>query len=376
MQNRFGLLSFLIISTLPALTFASGGYSAQPSIAPTTSAPLTTTTPEPSPLAKNTAEPLVIATPLSIERLAPADTSAAEPAPTLFGGQCPKNTASHWQKSLLVMAFPRLTPTTASAGELYQVEQVLPQLLGEQLVNQRSTQTPVQLEQALPLADSSNPAQLSQLTQRLANQHHSQFMLSGEIIDMAMTRPSATYNPGLYEKAANSFFDAIETKNRFDKRERLFSFQLHLRDGFTGQELLFKRYHTTGIWGLSGRVGFGSPQFWQSDYGQKIKSLVNTAAQELAAAINCQPFIAQIEGRPGQPQFILQSGTNNGLHTGDKLSLYQRIIQGSETHYQEQDTRMINRNLAIEVREAYPTHSVAVINGSPYLTGQLLAVAP
>ncbi len=290
--------------------------------------------------------------------------------------QCANATNNHFQKSLLVMAFPRLIPTSSNAGELYQVEQQLPQLLSQLLVSKRSTINPEQLNQALPTSDSSSEAQLSQLTQRLASDHRSQFILSGEIVDMSMTTPDATYNPAFYTRAINKFFDVIEAKNRFDKRDRLFSFQLHLRDGFTGQELLSKRYDTYGIWGFTGKVSFGSPLFWKSDYGQQIKSLVNVAAKDLSTAINCQPFIAQIDSRPGQTQFILQSGSNNGLHTGDMLTLYQMIIQGSETRYQEHDVRLVNRNIAIELREVYASHSVGVISGTPYLTGQLLAVAP
>ncbi len=288
--------------------------------------------------------------------------------------QC-ANTTNRFQKSLLVMAFPRLTPTSSTAGDLYQAEHQLPQLLSDLLVSERSSIAPQQLNQALPSASASTDAQLSLLSQRLASDHRSQFILSGEIVDMSMTTPDATYNPGLYTRVVNKFFDVIEAKNRFDKRDRLFSFQLHLRDGFTGQELLTKRYDTYGIWGHGGKVGFGTPLFWKSDYGQQIKGLVNVAAKDLTQAINCQPFITQIDSRPGQTQFILQSGTNNGLHTGDILSLYQLIIQGSDTRYQEHDVRLVNRNLAIELREVYASHSVGVINSTTYLTGKLVAVA-
>jgi hypothetical protein len=285
------------------------------------------------------------------------------------------NTTNRFQKSLLVMAFPRLAPTSSTAGDLHQAEHQLPQLLSELLVSKQSSIAAQQLNQALPNASTNTDAQLSLLSQRLANDHRSQFILSGEILDMSMTTPDATYNPGLYTKVVNKFFDAIEAKNRFDKRDRLFSFQLRLRDGFTGQELLTKRYDTYGIWGHAGKVGFGTPLFWKSDYGQQIKGLVNVAAKDLSQAINCQPFITQIDSRPGQTQFILQSGTNNGLHTGDILSLYQLIIQGSETRYQEHDVRLVNRNLAIELREVYASHSVGVINSTTYLTGKLVAVA-
>lgn len=381
----------VITKAVPAITpTKSKQNTASKAIAPKTTAPKTiaiksVAVAHPAPI-ETVATP-VPATPAVTEKASPENevkpqeiaetTQTKEDFPEVAintRGQC-ANTTNRLQKSLLVMAFPRLTPTSSTAGDLYQAEHQLPQLLSDLLVSARSSITPQQLNQAMPSASASTDAQLSLLSQRLANDHRSQFILSGEIVDMSMARPDATYNPGLYTRVVNQFFDFVEAKNRFDKRDRLFSFQLHLRDGITGQELLTKRYDTYGIWGHSGKVGFGTPLFWKSDYGQQIKGLVNVAAKDLTQAINCLPFITQIDSRPGQTQFILQSGANNGLHTGDMLSLYQLIIQGSDTRYQEHDVRLVNRNLAIELREVYASHSVGVINSTTYLTGKLVAVA-
>jgi hypothetical protein len=170
--------------------------------------------------------------------------------------------------------------------------------------------------------------------------------------------------------------DTIGVKNLFEKRDRIFSFQVNLRDGFTGQTLFTKRYDTYGVWGLTQIVGFGSPLFWQSDYGKQIKGLVKLASNDVGQVIQCQPYIAQIDSRAGQTQILLQGGANNGLRTGDTLSLYQLVVQGSETEYQQHQVRLVNRNSAIELREVFPSHSVGVISGTTFLTGQFLAVAP
>jgi len=107
-----------------------------------------------------------------------------------------------------------------------------------------------------------------------------------------------------------------------------------------------------------------------------VKGLVKMASKEVGAVIQCQPYIAQIDSRPGQTQILLQGGANNGLHAGDTLALYQMVVQGSETDYAQHQVRLVNRNAAIELREVYPSHSLGVVNSSTFLTGQFLAVVP
>lgn len=291
-------------------------------------------------------------------------------------GACASGDHNGLQKSMLVTAFPRLTPTTSSAGDLADVDYLLPQLLGNQLAGKHTAIVPVQLPEALPTADISSEQLLSQQTQQLARKQHTQLVLSGEIVDMAMANPSATYNPGLYRRFMNGVYDLLPIKTRFDKRERLFRFNVSLRDGFTGQSLFSKTYGTYGIWGLTGNVGFGSPKFWESDYGDQVKSLIAKAASEVDEVVQCQPFIALVDTRPGQTQLLLQGGANNGLRAGDTLTLYQLVVQGSENVYDQHNTRLVNRNTSIQLSEVYPSHSLGVISGTTYLTGQFLAVAP
>ena len=130
--------------------------------------------------------------------------------------------------------------------------------------------------------------------------------------------------------------------------------------------------------GISSRreVDFGSSLFWESDYGEQIGGLVNKAGDELAAAIQCQPYITRVESRPSQQQILLHSGANNGLRAGDTLALYQLVVQPVNGEYQLYDTRLVDRQTLIELREVYPSHSVAVVNSDYLLNGQYLAVAP
>lgn len=310
------------------------------------------------------------ATPIVLSNSTPTDTHAGA------RDQCAQASASLYQKSLVMTAFPRIESHSAKAGGLHQVEQLLPQLLREDLQQKHAIQIPVQLNLGL-IESHINEQRLAAQVQNLAHTHRTQFVVSGEVLDMSMNHPEATYAPGIYTRFVSGGHDILRTRTRFDKRNRHFSFQLNLRDGFTGQVLFEKRYDTQGIWGIGKplAVSFASPHFWESDYGQQIGKLVARASGELAAAIHCQPYIARVDARSGQQQIVLHSGANNGLRAGDKLELYQLVVRPVTGEYQLYDTRLINRNTSIKLSEVYPSHSVAFVSSDALLDGQYLAVA-
>lgn len=285
---------------------------------------------------------------------------------------------SPYHKSIAIARFNRTEADSSKAGGLHQAEEGLPSLLSQQLQRRHAILTPVQLPQSLTNPGDTNGLRVTNQVQQLARTYRTQFIVSGEILDMSMAHPGATYSPGLYTRFVNGIHDTFGFKTRFDKRDRHFSFHLSLRDGFTGQVLFQKRYDTVGIWGISSRreVDFGSSLFWESDYGEQIGGLVNKAGDELAAAIQCQPYITRVESRPSQQQILLHSGANNGLRAGDTLALYQLVVQPVNGEYQLYDTRLVDRQTLIELREVYPSHSVAIVNSDYLLNGQYLAVAP
>lgn len=378
------LLIILALSNLAGHAFAMPGYSATKPTSKSVSKPASSATVNEYPYSQDipsakASDTTTLAEPSSDTPSADTQTQplvAAAIGNTSRKGACGSGDHNSLQKSLLVTAFPRLAPTTSSAGDLADVDYLLPQLLSNQLTAKHNAITPVQLPEALPNPDISSEQLLSQQTQQLARKQHTQLVLSGEIVDMSMANPSATYNPGLYRRFMNGVYDLLPIKTRFDKRERLFSFKVSLRDGFTGQSLFSKTYGTYGIWGETGKIGFGTPKFWESDYGDQVKSLISKAANEVGDVVQCQPFIALVDTRPGQTQLLLQGGANNGLRAGDTLTLYQLVVQGSENVYDQHSTRLVNRNTSIQLSEVYPSHSLGVINSTTYLTGQFLAVAP
>lgn len=292
--------------------------------------------------------------------------------------QCARADDSPYQKSIVATNFSRRESDSAKAGKLYEAEALLPQLLSQRLQQKHAIITPVQLDQSLAAPGISNNQRLANQVQDVARSHRTQFVLSGEILDMSMAHPKATYAPGLYTRFVNGVHDTLPINSPLDKRDRHFSFQLNLRDGFTGQVLFQRRYATYGRWNIRNPrdVGFASPRFWESDYGEQVDKLVAKASDELAAAIRCQPYIARIDAHPGQQHILLHSGANNGLRAGDRLALYQLVLLPVSGEYQLYDTRLIDRRASIELREVYPSHSVAIVDGDSVLNGQYLAVAP
>jgi len=291
-----------------------------------------------------------------------------------FQSQCASENT--YQKTLLVTEFNRVNPGDANAGRLFEVDRVLPQLLTDQLGNLKATLSNTQLDRSIAAPSMSSNRVLAQQLQQLARSQHSQLVLTGRILDMSMPDPARAYEPSYYDRFMNGLFDFIEVKNHFDKRDRFFKFEIDLRDGITGESVYSKHYDTYGIWNTTDETGFGSPKFWVTDYGQQIKGLIKRAAKDIGQAINCQPFIAAIDSRPGQVEVLIQGGANNGLHAGDNLSLYQLIVQGSESEYQIYHSRLVNRNIAVELKEVYPDHSLGLVDTTSYLNGQYLAVAP
>lgn len=287
---------------------------------------------------------------------------------------CPDHSGNHvnLQKSLVITRFLRAAPPSANAGNLYAVESGVPSLIHTQLTSSFQSISPgvIELGFAPPGA---TETQLKRQAQQVARRARAQFVLSGTIDDMSMTAPDATYNPGLYRQAANAVHD-ITTIRAFDKRTRVLQLSVQLRDGLTGETLFNKQFSTSGIWNTRKPTGFGSPAFYKTHYGKRIKSLSKKISRELAEVIHCQPFMANIDSQPGQTQILLHGGANNGLHAGDTLNLYQVVVVGSNTEYQVNETRLVKRDARLYLSEVYPSHSIAQVEGGNYLNGHYIAV--
>ncbi|EIK43422.1 hypothetical protein O59_003820 [Cellvibrio sp. BR] len=329
-------------------------------------------------LSQNTGDAVVVGTaqlPASTTQ-PPSEAGADTPAQTHYlpQNQCADRSRDHntLHKSLVITRFTRRNPQSANAGNLYAAEAGIPEMIRAQLTRTHQLLPPAMITQGFALPNLSE-TQLKQQAQKIARQTRAQFVLSGTIDDMAMTDASSTYNPGLYRQLANGFHNLTGIE-KFDKRTRLFTLELELRDGFTGEPLLNRRYSASGVWNTRKAIGFDSPAFLKTPYGRNVAKLSGVISDDIAQTVDCQPYIASIDAHPGQTQVILQGGANNGLQAGAKMQLYQVIVVGSNSEYQVSETRLVRRPTQLHLSEVYPSHSTAVVEDGSYLNGHYLAV--
>src|SRR5690606_854416 len=202
--------------------------------------------------------------------------------------------------------------------------------------------------------------------------------ISGQVNDMSMEFPNTLSSPTHYSRFINGVHNLLHINTRLDKRSRVFSFYLEVRDGITGQRIYNNQYSTFGHWKPEPgtQVGFASARFWQTDYGKQVQHLVAKASDDLAQVIDCQPYMARVDTRPGQNLLVVHSGANNGLRTGDALELYQLVQEPTTGGYQQYDTRLIKRDAQVYLTETYPSHSVAQFADDLLMTGQYVVRAP
>jgi hypothetical protein len=290
---------------------------------------------------------------------------------------CQEPFSNHYKKSLAFASFPRVQVSSSKLGALQQVEQHLPMLLGANLYNRHAMLAPVYLPNTFLNPDSRGELATAAQAMALARQNRVQFFVSGEVNDMSLSFPDSVESPGYYTRFVSGVHDFLHINTRLDKRSRIFSFTLKVRDGFTGELVFSKQYQTFGKWkpDAQASLGFGSPRFWLTDYGRQIQQLVAAASDELAGVVNCQPYMATVDSRPGRQQIVIHSGSNNGLRSGDSLDLYQLVYQPVTGEYQRFDTRLIKRDAQVYLTEIYPSHSVAHVVDEPLLNGQYIVKA-
>jgi hypothetical protein len=290
---------------------------------------------------------------------------------------CPEVFINSYKKTIAFSSFPRMHMASSKIGALHQVEQHLPMLIGANLRNRHQMLTPTHIRETFVGANQRGELLTATQAQTLARQHRVQFLVSGEVDDMSMSFPNSLEKPNYYTRFISGAHNFLNINTPLDKRSRVFSFTLEARDGFTGQLIFSNQYQTFGKWKATpeAEIGFGSPRFWQTDYGIQIQQLVAKASDELAGALHCQPYMARVDSSPYQQQIVIQSGANNGMRSGDALDLYQLVYQPIPGEYQKFDTRLVRRNGRVYLTEIYPSHSVGQVVNETLTAGQYLVKA-
>lgn len=355
--------------TTPSMVSAPAVLAAPvPSVAPTVSSPVGSTT-------TSTSTQTVVPVPATTSSGTVAEAALVDI--NMQNAFCPENFSNGYKKIVAFSNFPRMHIASSKLGALHQVEQHLPMLIGANLRTRHQMLTPLQINGSLARANQHGDLLSAQQAQALAKQHRVQFVVSGEVDDMSMSFPNTVEKPSYYTRFISGAHNLLHINTPLDKRSRVFSFTLEARDGFTGELVFSNQYRTFGKWkAIPGdNVGFGTPQFWQTDYGIQVQQLVGKASNELAGALHCQPYMARVDSSPYQQQVVIHSGSNSGLRSGDALDLYQMVYQAVPGEYQKFDTRLVKHTGRVYLTEIYPSHSVGQVVNETLSAGQYVVKA-
>lgn len=172
----------------------------------------------------------------------------------------------------------------------------------------------------------------------LAQQADSQYLLTGEIEDLSLTKPTSkwlglvTYSP-----------------------VREFSIAFTLFDGLSGEKVWNKRYSTRAPWTFkkTQSVDTASHHFWQSPYGASISNqLTNvlTDIDEKLQCINVKGNVVKVDS----DHLTVNLGKRNGIKMGEKLNIYHLTTFTDNRGIIRQSTT-INPTTFI-VKELYQNH--------------------
>lgn len=143
----------------------------------------------------------------------------------------------------------------------------------------------------------------------LATQTKSQFVLTGVIEDLSVTRP---------QHSSLAFWrDNTATRN--------FRLRVELIDGINGAPLLEKTYETESEWEFDrfAQIDASSHQFWQSSFGIALNKQLQQVQSDVDTALACVPATGRVISINAGNEFSVSLGRQHGLKVGDLLSVYQ-----------------------------------------------------
>lgn len=270
---------------------------------------------------------------------------------------CSADKANGYKKEIAVLGFSVQNPRQANLGALYDVDRKLPSFLKEQLVKfdnlvvHESSQ--YQLYDELINAPTTETSQRT-LTKvvKYAQQMDVQFVVSGIVRDLSVVDED-TYGSSMW-KSTKRFWGMSD-------RNRRFAVEVFIHDGFSGSVVFQKHYELTDIWDAdpNDQVGFASPAFAQTPYGQSVTTLLDDVAQEVNGAMRCQPFMARITRAEGKT-IHFSSGASTGIRPGDQLAVYRTY------RFYDADllagTELTNAKAALTVSQVHPSFATGTIS--------------
>lgn len=262
-----------------------------------------------------------------------------------------------YTKSAAVAAFPLLNRQQAALGNLYSAEQLLSDALTKSLNSDgvlRAMNASQLSINPVPQTAASYQQPQGPLTETLQNfsELDVQFIVSGVIRDLS------PYDPTRHDEQViwKVLYDQADFRSR--QRLRNFAIDVFIHDGFTGTLLFSRSYRTAGYWDANDadQVGFYTPAFLKTDYGQNVRTLLTQVSSEINQKLQCEPFRARIV-RTQDNRLTFNAGSVVGIQPGDQFRLFRKSVfydNLDQANIKLEDTRT-----RVVVNEVQPGFSVA-----------------
>lgn len=244
-----------------------------------------------------------------------------------------RTSAPNFRKTVAVTGFALAKPQQAVVGRLENIEQDLP----HELINGLNA---TGLLHALDTSNTAvyvDPRRAPSVA--LATQAGAQYVITGVVRDLALAGEAG-------EKPLKPSNWLTKLGVRPAMQERQFAFDLYLYDGLSGSLLWQHSYQTSGLWDRSGsqKVGFATPDFWQTQYGGKVRQTLVAVVDDLNRFMRCQPFMTRIIKTQGNRVYI-EVPTSAGVRPNDKFY----VVRTGTFFNLDLEPRTELKNTAIEI---------------------------
>jgi hypothetical protein len=264
---------------------------------------------------------------------------------------------SRYTKSAAIAAFSLLHRPQAALGDLYSIEQQLPKALvsslnadgmlramnASQLVVNPAPQTAAAYQQP--------QGPISEALQNFS-ELDVQFIISGVVRDLS------PYDPSRHDEqdSLKVLYDKLDFRGR--QHLRNFALDVFIHDGFSGSLLFSRSYRTAGFWDADDnqRLGFFTPAFLKTDYGQQVRDLIGQVSREINQQLQCEPFRARIIATE-QNRLTFNAGSVVGIQPGDQFRVFRKSVF-YDTLDQPQ-VKLQDAQTSVVVNEVQPRFSIA-----------------
>lgn len=183
--------------------------------------------------------------------------------------------------------------------------------------------------------------------QLLAAQADSQYLLTGEIHDVSLAKPTSKW----FGMASNN-----------PLRQFIASYTLF--DGLTGEKVWSKRYSTQAPWTFdkTAKIDPATQEFWSNVYGASITNQLKQLTNDLNLFMQCQNLRGQVI-KVDSDFVTVNLGKRHGLKVGDELVVH-HATQFTDSRGILRQSTQIN-STTLQIRTIYNNHLEAIAKDSP-----------